>query len=340
MIDNENPQDGQDLLESMRDIYNEDQERPIDQMEVKEAEPEAAEAVEVEEVAEVEEVQPESAEEEQPEAEPVEELPPLEPNALWEPHIKEMFPTLPRDVQEFLLSTTTNWQTGYNQKFQELANERKQLEPIQQTFSDPLLSGYLNQQGWQPHQAVQVLGQHIKNILTNPKAGYQTLMQAFGHNPTEIFSAEDEPWVDPAVQQVNQRLDEFERQKQQEQQRFEAERLQQANQEVQNAMQLKDDQGNLVYPRFMELVPEMMNISNAIPDLNIEQVYRMAEARNPAPQQDPVSTKPVEVPPQVQRSQAAKKTVQSKQSAKPNTKQQPLSLEEELKRSYRQGTGV
>ncbi|MGB1321739.1 MAG: hypothetical protein ACPG5L_12485 [Vibrio gallaecicus] len=338
----ENPQDeGQDLFETMSDLYNaseDEPERPIDDIEPKEVPDDDIETSETEEVAEADKVETEEveqAEEVEEVAEEVEELPPLEANALWEQNVKEMFPTLPRELQEFLLNTTTNWQTGYNNKFQELANERKQIEPIKQTFQDPLLSNYINQNGWQPHQAVQIFGQHMKNILTDPKTGYQTLMQSLGHDPTQVFSQEDEMYVDPAVQQANQRIEQLERERLQEQQRKQAEVEEKALQEVADFMNKTNEQGNLVYPRFQELREAMIPIANAMPHLQLEQVYRMAEVQNPAQTQDHVTgSTQAATPQQVKRTQAAKKTVKSKQSTKP-TKPEKLSIDDELKAQWR-----
>lgn len=333
MSEKENPQEGQDLLDSMSELYNAGEEEiEAEEIEIDE---------EVEEVEDDETLEDESIEE-TAEAEEVEEpeLDPLQPNDLWEPHIKEMFPSLPREVQEFLLNTTTNWQTGYNTKFQELANERRQLEPIQQTFQDPILSQYLGLQGWQPSQAVQVFGQHMKNILTNPKAGYQTLMQALGHDPATLFNPEDEQYIDPAVSQANQRIAQLERERAQELQRRQAEEVQRAQQELIEFANKKNEQGNLAHPRFNELQNELMQIFAAMPHLSVEQAYRMAEVQNPLPQDHVSVSTQAASPQQIKRATAAKKTVKSKQSTQPKTPSKKLSIDDELKMAYRAGAGV
>lgn len=67
---------------------------------------------------------------------PEEQKPKLEAPHHWSQQEKDLFASLDLTGQEAMMSTWKNWQSGYNQKFEELSDKRKFADSVFQSISD------------------------------------------------------------------------------------------------------------------------------------------------------------------------------------------------------------
>ena len=194
--------------------------------------------------------------EETPEEGVVAEIP--EPEVLeapehWSDEDKETFNSLPEEARPLYLAKVTSLETGYNTKFESLADERKQLDAFK-GFAEMFTPDHREQlarMGTTPEGYVRSLIATHFQLQQNPQATLQQLAQQLGVTLGEAPALEEDD-LDPVV---NQRLKGIESQLQ-----SLAENLTQTQQSQEEASQrqiqetwqafagAKDDQGNVLYP--------------------------------------------------------------------------------------------
>lgn len=198
----------------------------------------------------------------------------LEPHPLWDKQTQERFKTLDRETQKFLLDTTVNWQRGYNEKFQQIAEKRKELEALEQAIEP--IKPLAENAGIAPSEAVAMISNHLQNIARDPKQGAVALLHELGIDPAELTGVEIKQ-PDPLTQQA---LEEARIARQQ------VEQLQQANlsaqeqqlvRQIEEFAQAADEQGNLLHPDFEQLQPTMAQILEAGLAQDLDTAYRMAK---------------------------------------------------------------
>lgn len=281
--------------------------------------------------------EPEKQEDDQQESvEP--ELPPLEPNALWDEATKQRFPELDRETQQFLIDTSTNWQTGYNEKFTALANERREFESVAQAMQP--LEGYLKQNGLTTAQGVGMFSQHMQNIFQDPIQGSITFLNSLGVDVNQLVGdKEDAPYVDPVMDEAIQKMRQENQQLQQQVSQITNERQSRMLAEQQGKIDAfakqTNEQGHIAYPRFNELRKVMGQLMNGgvVADGDLVNAYRIADQANP-----------MQAPPEVnndalahaQRAKVASKNIKSKSNSQPKA---TLSLREQLRRDMAKQIG-
>lgn len=208
----------------------------------------------------------------------------VEPPQHWPQADKDWFKGLPSDdMRNQWLSKVKSLEDGYQPKFQEIAEIKRAIEPH---------GDYLRQLGVTPGQAFNVLiGAERTLRMGTPQQKQAALMQLaqdYGiplsggapQSATQPAVAEGE-WIDPSVQALlnkvvsplRQRLEQFERAKQMEEQgRVVA--------EIQAFADAKDEAGKPKHPHFADVADDIALLAQAeraagrVPQLN--ELYRKA----------------------------------------------------------------
>lgn len=205
--------------------------------------------------------QPEPSEKEPATAAPAEATPaaepptePIQPHARWDEALKAQFVTWPRDVQQAFLDRHNAFEGDYTRKTQELAEQRKGVEPLVQEVGK--WTNYLTQLGMKPEQAFsQMLTTEFTLRTGTPEQKANALAylaQLYGVNIPSSQGGEGQgkPAFDPSVTQLHQTVAGLQSQLQQYKQQREADEYQRAQAEFNAFGQTKDTTGNPRYPHF------------------------------------------------------------------------------------------
>jgi len=170
---------------------------------------------EVEVESEVEgqvEEQPEDSTDEITEEE-TEEFDDLEPLKHWHKEDKEVFKTLPREAQEFLLRRDKEFQSSATRKQMEVSDIKRALDPVRND---------LVKHGIAEADAIRrLVGAHVR-LTENPRESIMWLMQQYGVNPSDILgnveggSESSDNAAMREIQDLKKRLKEYEERTQQE----------------------------------------------------------------------------------------------------------------------------
>ena len=232
------------------------------------------------------EAQPEAVEEATEEvAEAPEEAAPelMEPHAHWSEDYKNMFSALPsREHQEAVLQRERLFEQGISQK----AAEAKQYQQVNQEFQQmisPLVQDW-QRQGMTPSQGLMTLVALQNDLKSDPKAALVRLAQ---QQQVDLKSTwEEQPYVDPQTQQLQQMVQQ-QQQVLQNMQRQQQEQTQQAQLHQQQAVKNNaiqqlaafasetDESGQLKYPyvkdkTVMEVMSESLTTGQS---QSLEQAY-------------------------------------------------------------------
>lgn len=199
------------------------------------------------------------------------------PNS-WKKEFKERFGSIPdREVQEYILQREQDFERGIGEKGQELANFRQRVEQYENALS-PLVQNW-QMQGMTPEQGVTSLVAWSQALQANPKDTLMELAKQYNVNLEEAFA--DQPYVDPMMQQYEQKMREMEAQLQQFQQ------SQQQN--VQNAAMTQldafekatDSNGELKHPHFEAVIDDMAYLMQTGRCNDLDTAYETAVRLNP-----------------------------------------------------------
>lgn len=179
---------------------------------------------------------------------------PIQPHARWDEALKAQFVTWPRDVQQAFLDRHNAFEGDYTRKTQELAEQRKGVEPLVQEVGK--WTNYLTQLGVRPEQAFsQMLTTEFTLRTGTPEqkaSALAYLAQQYGVNLPSSPGGEGQakPAFDPSVTQLHQTVAGLQSQLQQYKQQREADEYQRAQAEFNAFGQTKDTAGNPRYPYF------------------------------------------------------------------------------------------
>jgi hypothetical protein len=229
-----------------------------------------------------------------------------EPPQHWSPEHRATFSRLPPEAQAFLLDRHADMERDYQGKVQANAVAVQFAGALVPVFQDPVISGSLQQAGLAPVEAIQQWGAfHRRMVDPNPAvrfACWQELGQRIGLDPAAIgqLSRPGQPGVqlseqdlkDPAIKFFADHLgrtsndvaalrNELQsmRQSAASQQRNEAVRV--ARWQIDSFAEEKDAQGNLLRPHFDAVLPALMEMYRANPDLDLNTAYQEALWRTP-----------------------------------------------------------
>jgi hypothetical protein len=216
--------------------------------------------------------EPATAEATPVEAQPVEPAPqPLEPHPRWSDADKAKFGTLPRDAQEFLLAREKMTEADYTRKTQEIAEQRKSIEPL--IGEVQRLNPLFQHLGMTPQQFVAESATVAHNLLSGTPeqranaVAYlvnlhgvppQAVIQALG---IPLHSGEDGPSVNPQFANLSQTIAQLERKLHHMETQAQNEQRSRAEYEFSALAHAKDDTGQQKYPHFERVKQAMLQLA-------------------------------------------------------------------------------
>ena len=203
---------------------------------------------------------------------------PLSPHPRWSADEKAAFATLPREAQEFVLKREGDVEKNLTQKTQEIAEQRKQYESLEQVLAPRRQE--LAAMGGEAHVLNQLL--QLNDFANRDPAGFiQWLAKDRNIDLGNFAKPAEEEFIDPALQAYKQRVDSIEQKLTQKEHQEEVARKTAINNEITQFSQEKDDKGSLLRPHFDAVRSEMsaMFKSGLVNDL--KEAYDRACYANP-----------------------------------------------------------
>lgn len=227
--------------------------------------------------------------------------------AHWDPQTREAFAKLPTpEAQKAMVDMAKRFEATVTRKTQELAEDRRFAESVRAIIDDNDRA-QLRQAGMSEAQGIQRLVE-LNRYATQDPAGYvRWLVQSARLDPSQLFpelstgaprqpgQAPAQPSADPnfnrimqALDQVNSRVESYERQQQEAAAREQQAQLAQAEATIQRFATAVDDAGQPLHPFFDRVRDTMLDLL-ATPRLQrigdygdrLAKAYQMAVAEDP-----------------------------------------------------------
>lgn len=209
-----------------------------------------------------------------PKGEPAKEQP-LTPPDRWSAERKATFTALPREAQQLLLDREGEVDKAFTQKTQELAEQRKQYEAVDQVLAprrQALAQAYGNEA-----TALSHLFQLSDYANSDPEGFVKWFCQQRGINLQGVQPAQSgDEYVDPVTQQlqaqvkgITQTLDNFKQESQ-------AARSEKIRNEIAEFEAEKDESGAALRPYFNDVKSEMAKLMGSGAAQTLKHAYEMA----------------------------------------------------------------
>lgn len=204
----------------------------------------------------------------------------LEPLEQWNDESKELFATLGNEAQKFLLDKHKEIEGGFTSKFQELAEERKRFESINEVLSP--YEAVLKQQG-QPLAPVLAQALNLLSSVTkDPAAAVKQAIQAYRLTPEQLGFGGEEDLTDPTVKAQNERIANLEYRLTQQSQGVENKEQQAGQSELDAFSKATNEDGSLKNPHFeavrLHMAP-LVDSGKTLDEAYKEAVYIVPEYR-------------------------------------------------------------
>jgi hypothetical protein len=205
-----------------------------------------------------------------PAAEPAQQ--PLDPHPRWSEADKARFATLPREAQEFLLAREKATEADYTRKTQEIAEQRKSIEPLanEATRWNQLFSHI----GTTPDQfmaesaavatnllsgSVEQRGNAIAYLVNRYQIPAQVVVQAMGIPLSS--GADGQASVDPHIATLSQTISQLQSELYQMREQAQLTERQRAEAEFNALAHAKDETGNVKFPHFERVRQAMLQLA-------------------------------------------------------------------------------
>lgn len=208
--------------------------------------------------------------------------PPLDAPAMWNQAAKDAWLALNGDANHRERLKALHAQYAETQKYiTQTEQQRAQLARMYQPFHE-VIQPYAQQwamQGLSPEMGLRQVMSYAEALQRDPKGTLMELAQAYGVDLRQAL--DDQPWVDPATQQLADKVQQFERMFQSMQDQGHRAQQETAIREVRAFESEADAAGNPKYPYFDRVWEAMVPmIANGItPDL--PSAYELACLRDP-----------------------------------------------------------
>lgn len=183
----------------------------------------------------------------------------LAPPDHWSAEDKETFAKAPKDVQEWALRRHKEMEADYTRKTQEIAEFKREFEPIEQMFAPH--KAYLRTQGLTPADVVQRWHAAEQFLTEQPVEAIKWLAGNYGVDINQL--AQQEQPSDPQIQQLNQKIAGLESQLTQRQQAEVQQRQSQIMNEIQSFASETDEAGKPAHPYFEDVMEDMVSLARA-----------------------------------------------------------------------------
>ncbi len=293
------------------------------------------------EVEEITEEVVEAASDEPVEAEETPEVTEVSPPEHWSEEDQTIFMELDERGRNFALSREKQFDKGIEEKSNELKTYREVFEPYKDVIPP----------GMTEPQMIQNLLNAQAYLQRNPTEAIKWLMQSYGVDekqfaPTETpVTTEDDPYVDPQVKALQERIDALTSDSEQKAQQAEVDRQNAMLAEIARFRDETDEDGNPTHPHFNNVYGVMAGLLQSGSAKDMQEAYDKAVWAAPEYRETEVEQKARELAEkqlaekQAEAEKAAKagKTVKGKKSAKTAPKENTLSddLSENYEKSIR-----
>lgn len=212
----------------------------------------------------------------------------LEPPVHWSAADKESFKKAPADVQEWALRRDRDMTADYTRKTTEIADFRKTWGPVHEMFAPHIA------QGTNPAPLIQSWAQVASQLQQNPRQAIEQLAKQYGVDLTppktdDIWgSADQKPATiqDPRVGELQQQLQMVTGHLQQRDQLDKQLKQQTFENQIRDFAEKKTETGDPANPYFEELIPDMMQLAQAVQaagqEPQINELYDRALWANPS----------------------------------------------------------
>lgn len=275
----------------------------------------------------------EAEEDEQAESEDDDE-PAIEPPQHWAEEHKETFRNLPAEAQNFVLDRHKQMEADYTRKTQEIADVRNAVRPAREALNIPE-----GQEG----RYVGSLVNADMYLRQSPNEAIQQIAQAYGIDLGQFGRGnldEDEDEKDPYVAQLEEKVQNLERQFTERTQNEQQANAAQLDQQIQAFADEKDDKGDYKHPHFAEVRAHMGGLMQAGAAQTLEDAYDQAVWARPDLRQDLIQQQTREAA-QREAQRRKEKAAKAKQAATPasagsapETEEVPDDLGEDLRRNF------
>lgn len=219
----------------------------------------------------------------------------------WSDEDKALLASIPEEHRELILNTRKSLESGYQDKFTALANDRKGFV-TQQTEYDQIVNltapfeAQLQAQGLDRVGGIRALVGAQQMLIQNPVVGLTQLIQQYGGaNASAIIQTiaqsmgvttqgpdtEAEEYVDPQVQNLTQRLNQFETNALNQQQFTQQQNLAAAQAERDVFAGTTNEDGSLKFPHFEKLEQPILSLLANKMAGSWEEAYEGAVMQNP-----------------------------------------------------------
>ncbi len=203
----------------------------------------------------------------------------VEPPDHWSAEERERFNAISDpEARRMVLDVRQSLERGYNRKFEDLAEERRQLSEWDKLFEP--VDNDLKLAGVSRSQAVQRLLTAQQVLQKTPEQGIRWLAQQYGVDLTQMNPAPTEE-ADPQYAGLHEKIGSIESQVQgwlSQQQQQQAQAVQQQIEQFRSAT---DANGKMLHPHFDQVKQHMAALIQTQPDADLEAVYDQAVYANP-----------------------------------------------------------
>lgn len=208
------------------------------------------------------------------ESEPAKEQP-LTPPERWSAERKAVFAALPRDAQQMLLERESETDKAFTQKTQELAEQRKQYEALDQILS-PRRQALASAYGSEANALAELF--RLSDYANTDPAGF---MQWFAKERgvdlqglTQVASSDE--YVDPATQRLQNELNGIKQKLSVQEQAQVTARQEAVRNEITAFKEAKDESGSLLRPHFEDVKKEIASLMQSGAAQTLDHAYKMA----------------------------------------------------------------
>jgi len=188
----------------------------------------------------------------------------VEPPEHWAAADKETFSTAPPELQGWLLDRHKQMEGDYTRKTQEVADLRRDYEPVQQMLAP--YQANLQQMGVSPSQYIERLANADLMLSQNPIEGLKQVAQMYGIDLANLQGAApdgDPGAVDPALSTLRQELGDLRQNILRRDQADAQSRQNTILDELQSFSEATDDSGQKAHPHFDEVMNDMVLLAQA-----------------------------------------------------------------------------
>lgn len=209
-------------------------------------------------------------------------LPALEAPTRWDAKYKETFSKLAghpeyRTAAEAWVNQYKESQGYLTKKEQELADFRKQFDPIKEVLSP--YEQYWQRQGMDTRQGLSQLLSWGQALSSNPQQTLMELAKLYNVNLQEALSGQ--PYIDPQVQTLQQELQQLRQTLTQQQTSAQQEQQNRVLEQLRAFESATDEQGKPKHPYYSRVFDRMVGLARGGLAQGIEDAYQKAIALDP-----------------------------------------------------------